>query len=178
MSKKELDELKDQSRELAEEIGKLKYSNKNLLRDISEKQKEFNVMKKEIENINMEKEDNMVKLNNAKLNTLKLNKRNKLDEISTAKNLKLLFKKADMSGYTKMKKSELIDLFFSDGFEIIDYEQFVKELNENDDDNKDEEDEKEEDTRRRKKPHLQDIGKETLARQASDELEKRRTRKK
>ena len=178
ISKKELDELKDQSRELAEEIGKLKYSNKNLLRDISEKQKEFNVMKKEIENINMEKEDNMVKLNNAKLNTLKLNKRNKLDEISTAKNLKLLFKKADMSGYTKMKKSELIDLFFSDGFEIIDYEQFVKELNENDDDNKDEEDEKEEDTRRRKKPHLQDIGKETLARQASDELEKRRTRKK
>ena len=89
----------------------------------------------------MEKEDNMVKLNNAKLNTLKLNKKNKLDEISTAKNLKLLFKKADMSGYTKMKKSELIDLFFSDGFEIIDYEQFVKELNENDDDdNKDEED--------------------------------------
>ena len=139
-------------------------------------------MKKEIENINTELEDNMVKLNNAKLNTLKLNKKNKLDEISTAKNLKLLFKKADMSGYSKMKKSELIDLFFSDGFEIIDYEQFVKELNENDDDNKDdnkdEEDEKEEDTRRRKKPHLQDIGKETLARQASEELEKRRTRKK
>ena len=51
-------------------------------------------------------------------------------------------------------------------------------LNKIDDEDSDEEDEKEEDTRRRKKPHLQDIGKETLARQASDELEKRRTRKK
>ena len=161
--------------QLEAQIETLTKNSKEMKDELTERKKEIKKINMSISKLGelkeqavMEKEEITTNLNKSRLEAVALNKINELDDISTATMLKKLFKRDGLDNYNGLNKRDLVKLFFSEGFEIVDYVNFSKNPNEGEEEKKDE-------TPKKKDKVL--FGQRLPMSSAKKEYEKRRQRK-